>query len=72
MTRGKFSHLLRPCTRNAIPNNQAHLTEDKLKRLQYSIYSAESVNLSSVPSGIYTMHSAMTFFSCDCVVVVHM
>ncbi len=36
--RGKFPPLLTLCTRNAIHNNQAHSTKEKLKRLLFSIH----------------------------------
>ena len=53
---GKFSHLLRPCTRNAITMQSSPLNKDKLKRLLFSTYFAESIRHSVIPSGIvYTV-----------------
>ena len=65
--RGKFPHLLRPCTRNAIHNNQAHSTKRNSKGFYFQFICIISQAF-IIPSGI-SIHSAMIFFSCNCVVV---
>ena len=54
--RGKFSHLLRPCTWIPVQNNQAHSTKDNTTWLLYFTYFAQSVRHSIIPWGIvYTV-----------------